>query len=110
MNKKMTLVLVGFLLTVSGLVDAQQQGRVQQQRPVSTVPPANELFYRTFTASQLGQADQRDPVQQAGRGQPATAPNTANVIEEIFRRGLGPMASGSPANSTPMAAKSPTSS
>ncbi len=94
MNKKMTLVLVGFLLTVSGLVDAQQQGRVQQQRPVSTVPPANELFYRTFTASQLAQADQREPVKQAGRGQPATVPNTANVIEEIFRRDLGPIVLG----------------
>ena len=94
MKKTMTLGFVGFLITVSGVVDAQQQGREQQQRPVSPVPPSNELFYRTFTASQLGQADQREPVKRAGKGAPATVPNTANVVEEIFRRGLGPIVLG----------------
>jgi len=94
MNKKLNLVLAGFLIAVSGLVHAQQQGRVQQQRPVSAVPPSNELYYRTFTASQLGQADQRDPVKRAGKGAAASVPNTANVIEEIFRRGLGPIVLG----------------
>ena len=79
-----------------GFVSAQQRGQPQSQRRVAPVPPAKELFYRTFTAAQLAQADQ--PVQHnptARRG-PAVVPNTANVVEEIFKRGLGPIVLGIP--------------
>ncbi len=87
MKKKLALVSVCLLVTIySGFVDAQQQGRGQQQRPVSAIAPASELFYRTFTATQLAQADQREPAQPAGRGAPAAMPNTANVLEEVFKR------------------------
>ena len=87
MKKKLTLVSVGLLVTIfSSFVDAQQQSRGQQQRPVSAIAPASELFYRTFTATQLAQADQREPAQPAGRGAPAVMPNTANVLEEVFKR------------------------
>lgn len=87
MKKILTWVSVCLFVTIcSSFADAQQQGRGQQQRPVSAIAPASELFYRTFTATQLAQADQREPARPAGRGAPAAMPNTANVLEEVFKR------------------------
>ncbi len=97
MKRELALVCSCVVIAFSSSVAiAQQRGQERRQGPVTPLPPASELFYRTFTAVQLAQADQREPVQQAGRGAPATVPNTANVLEEIFRRGLGPIVLGIP--------------
>ena len=97
MKKALFFAIACVAITVSpGLTSAQQRGQPQSQRRVAPMPPANELHYRTFAASQLGQADQNEPVRPAGRGAPVAIPNTANVIDEIFRLGLGPIVLGLP--------------
>jgi len=95
MKRTLAPAVFGLVVMVcSGVASAQQQGQERQQRPVKPVPPASELFYRTFTADQLARDDQATPVRPGGRGAPSPVPNTANVVEEIFARGLGPIVLG----------------
>lgn len=97
MNTKKVVMLAWALCVVTlgaRLAFSQQQSQERQQRPPKPVPPASELFYRTFTAAQLARDDQATPVRPGGRGAPSPVPNTANVIEEIFARGLGPIVLG----------------
>ncbi len=51
--------------------------------------PDTTVRYRTFTADQLAGADQAKPVKRPGRGKPVVMPNTANVIDEIYKQKSG---------------------
>lgn len=92
-----TLCLVvawGALTMGSTAAVAQEQAPARGMRPAAVVPGREQLLYRSFTVEQLARDDQQTPARRMGRGAQEVMPNTANVIEEIFRRGLGPIVVG----------------
>ncbi len=51
--------------------------------------PDTTVRYRTFTADQLAGADQVKPIKRPGRNKPVVMPNTANIIDEIYKQKSG---------------------
>lgn len=88
------VVAWGILTMCSGTAAAQEKAPPRGKRPVAAVPAREQLLYRSFTVEQLARDDQQTPARRTGRGAQEVVPNTANVIEEIFRRGLGPIVVG----------------